>query len=140
MDITIFYIDDKLDDEILMLLIHCLFCLTNNILGTDRESKKQIIIYKNSLIIKIFCKALKLDLKEFEKDKIIEKIIYSINDLNVISEEIDETKEKEYDIACISNNLVEILNKLSNKPNLADIIKDNMNDLIEFIKDKEKYI
>ena len=140
MDITIFYIDDKLDDEILMLLIHCLFCLTNNILGTDRESKKQIIIYKNSLIIKIFCKALKLDLKEFEKDKIIEKIIYSINDLNVISEEIDETKEKEYDIACISNNLVEILNKLSNKSNLADIIKENMNDLIEFIKDKEKYI
>ena len=140
MDITIFYIDDKLDDEILMLLIHCLFCLTNNILGTDRESKKQIIIYKNSLIIKIFCKALKLDLKEFEKDKIIEKIIYSINDLNVISEEIDETKEKEYDIACISNNLVEILNKLSNKPNLADIIKENMNDLIEFIKDKETYI
>ena len=140
MDITIFYIDDKLDDEILMLLIHCLFCLTNNILGTDRESKKQIIIYKNSLIIKIFCKALKLDLKEFEKDKIIEKIIYSINDLNVISEEIDEMKEKEYDIACISNNLVEILNKLSNKPNLADIIKENMNDLIEFIKDKEKYI
>ena len=138
MDITIFYIDDKLDEEIISLLISCLFCLSSNILGVDREMKKEIIIYKKSLIIKIFCKALKLELKEFFKHKIIEKIILSINDLNVISEEVDEEKEKDYDIACISNALVEILNNIYNKYNLGKTINEIIVDIIEFIKDKEK--
>ena len=138
MDITIFYIDDKLDEEIINLLISCLFCLSSNILGVDREMKKEIIIYKKSLIIKIFCKALKLELKEFFKHKIIEKIILAINDLNVISEEVDEEKEKDYDIACISNALVEILNNIYNKYNLGKTINEIIVDIIEFIKDKEK--
>ena len=138
MDITIFYIDDKLDEEIINLLISCLWCLSSNILGVDREMKKEIIIYKKSLIIKIFCKALKLELKEFFKHKIIEKIILSINDLNVISEEVDEEKEKDYDIACISNALVEILNNIYNKYNLGKTINEIIVDIIEFIKDKEK--
>ena len=138
MDITIFYIDDKLDEEIISLLISCLFCLSSNILGVDREMKKEIIIYKKSLIIKIFCKALKLELKEFFKHKIIEKIILAINDLNVISEEVDEEKEKDYDIACISNALVEILNNIYNKYNLGKTINEIIVDIIEFIKDKEK--
>ena len=138
MDITIFYIDDKLDEEIISLLISCLFCLSSNILGVDREMKKEIIIYKKSLIIKIFCKALKLELKDFFKHKIIEKIILAINDLNVISEEVDEEKEKDYDIACISNALVEILNNIYNKYNLGKIINEIIVDIIEFIKDKEK--
>ena len=138
MDITIFYIDDKLDNEIISLLISCLFCLSSNILGVDREMKKEIIIYKKSLIIKIFCKALKLELKEFFKHKIIEKIILAINDLNVISEEVDEEKEKDYDIACISNALVEILNNIYNKYNLGKTINEIIVDIIEFIKDKEK--
>ena len=138
MDITIFYIDDKLDEEIISLLISCLFCLSSNILGVDREMKKEIIIYKKSLIIKIFCKALKLEIKDFFKHKIIEKIILAINDLNVISEEVDEEKEKDYDIACISNALVEILNNIYNKYNLGKIINELIVDIIEFIKDKEK--
>ena len=138
MDITIFYIDDKLDEEIISLLISCLFCLSSNILGVDREMKREIIIYKKSLIIKIFCKALKLELKEFFKHKIIEKIILAINDLNVISEEVDEEKEKDYDIACISNALVEILNNIYNKYNLGKTINEIIVDIIEFIKDKEK--
>ena len=138
MDITIFYIDDKLDEEIINLLISCLFCLSSNILGVDREMKKEIIIYKKSLIIKIFCKALKLELKDFFKHKIIEKIILSINDLNVISEEVDEEKEKDYDIVCISNALVEILNNIYNKYNLGKTINEIIVDIIEFIKDKEK--
>ena len=138
MDITIFYIDDKLDEEIINLLISCLWCLSSNILGVDREMKKEIIIYKKSLIIKIFCKALKLEIKDFFKNKIIEKIILAINDLNVISEEVDEEKEKDYDIACISNALVEILNNIYNKYNLEKIINEIIVDIIEFIKDKEK--
>ena len=138
MDITIFYIDDKLDNEIISLLISCLFCLSSNILGVDREMKKEIIIYKKSLIIKIFCKALKLELKDFFKNKIIEKIILAINDLNVISEEVDIENEKDYDIACISNALVEILNNIYNKYNLGKIINEIIVDIIEFIKDKEK--
>ena len=138
MDITIFYIDDKLDNEIISLLISCLFCLSSNILGLDLEMKKEIIIYKKSLIIKIFCKALKLELREFFKHKIIEKIILAINDLNMISEEVDEEKEKDYDIACISNALVEILNNIYNKYNLGKTINEIIIDIIEFIKDKEK--
>ena len=138
MDITIFYIDDKLDEEIISLLISCLFCLSSNILGVDREMKKEIIIYEKSLIIKIFCKALKLELKEFFKHKIIEKIILAINDLNVISEEVDIENEKDYDIACISNALVEILNNIYNKYNLGKTINEIIVDIIEFIKDKEK--
>ena len=138
MDITIFYIDDKLDEEIINLLISCLWCLSSNILGVDREMKKEIIIYKKSLIIKIFCKALKLEIKDFFKHKIIEKIILAINDLNVISEEVDNEKEKDYDIACISNALVEILNNIYNKYNLGKIINEIIVDIIEFIKDKEK--
>ena len=138
MDITIFYIDDKLDNEIISLLISCLFCLSSNILGVDREMKKEIIIYKKSLIIKIFCKALKLELKDFFKHKIIEKIILAINDLNVISEEVDNENEKDYDIACISNALVEILNNIYNKYNLGKTINEIIVDIIDFIKDKEK--
>ena len=138
MDITIFYIDDKLDKEIISLLISCLFCLANNALGADREMKKEIIIYKKSLIIKIFCKALKLELKEFLENKIIEKIIMAISELNVISEEIDQ--EKDYDIACISNALVEILKNIYNRYNLGKTINEVIVDIIDFIKDKEKNI
>ena len=79
-----------------------------------------------------------MELKEFFKHKIIEKIILSINDLNVISEEVDEEKEKDYDIACISNALVEILNNIYNKYNLGKTINEIIVDIIEFIKDKEK--
>ena len=88
MDITIFYIDDKLDSEIISLLFKCLSFLIGHINSLDSESKRQIIIYKNSLIIKIFCKVLKLDLEIFTKQKISEKIIIIIKELNVVSEEI----------------------------------------------------
>ena len=138
MDIAIFYIDDKLDEEVKCLLLGCLNSLTNNIFGIYRDTKKEIITYKNNLIIKIFCKALKLELKEFEKEGIIAKIILAINDLNVISEEIDIEKEKEYDLTCINNSLVEILNNIYNKNNLEDAVKSTITDIIDFIKDKEE--
>ena len=109
MDITIFYIDDKLDDEIIELLKYCLMSLIQNINGIDRETKKQIIVYKNYLIIKILCKALKLDLEQFSKNKINPQIIILVNDLSILSEELDKEAEKEYDITCISNSLLEIL-------------------------------
>ena len=140
MDITIFYIDDKLDNEIIILLRYCLSFIIHHISGLDNDSRKQIIIYKNSLVNKIFCKALKLDLKDFMKDRILEKIINIINELNVVSEEIDEEKEKIYDVALISNSLVDILNNLYNKPYFDNIFKEAIVQCIDFIKDKEKYI
>ena len=140
MDITIFYIDDKLDLEITSLLFNCLNFLIHNINGLDMQSKKQIIIYKNSLIIKIFCKTLKLDLKYFTKSKILHNIILIIKDLNVISEEVNEEKEKEYDMACISNSLVDILNNLYDKKIFDQIMKDLIAEIIQFIKEKEKNI
>ena len=140
MDITIFYIDDKLDNEIIELLKFCLLCLIGNIGGVDRETKKKIIVYKNNLIIKIFCKALKLDLEQFSKNKIIQKIIIHINDLNILSEELDKEAEKEYDLTCICNSLIEILNNILNKPNLEEIVIKTISDILIFIKDKEENI
>jgi len=140
MDIAIFYIDDKLDSEIISLLTNCINFFIKHIDFIDSESKKQIIVYKNSLIIKIFCKALKLDLERFEKLKITQNIILTIKDLNVVSEELSEEKEKDYDMACISNSLVDILNNLYNKSNFEPILKEVMTEIIEFIKDKEKNI
>ena len=140
MDITIFYIDDKLDSEIISLLFKCLSFLIEHINSLDSESKRQIIIYKNSLIIKIFCKVLKLDLEIFTKQRILEKIIIIIKELNVASEEIGEENEKNYDVACISNSLVDILNNLYNKPFFNQVIKDVIIENIDFIKDKEKNI
>ena len=140
MDITIFYVDDKLDDEIIELLKYCLVSLIQNIGGIDREIKKQIIVYKNNLIIKIFCKALKLDLEQFSKNKIIQNIIVLINDLSVISEELDTETEKQYDITCISNSLVEILNNILNKPNLEPIVINTISDILALLKDKEENI
>jgi hypothetical protein len=140
MDIAIFYIDDKLDSEIISLLTNCINFFIKHIDFIDSESKKQIIVYKNSLIIKIFCKVLKLDLEIFTKQKILDKIIIIIKELKVASEEIGEENEKNYDMACISNSLVDILNNLYNKPCFNQVINDVIIENIDFIKDKEKYI
>jgi len=140
MDITIFYIDDKLDDEIIELLKYCLMSLIQNINGIDRETKKQIIVYKNYLIIKILCKALKLDLEQFSKNKINPQIIILVNDLSILSEELDKEAEKEYDITCISNSLIEILNNILNKPNLEPVIVNTISDILALLKDKEENI
>ena len=58
----------------------------------------------------------------------------------MVSEELSEEKEKDYDLACISNSLVDILNNLYNKSNFEPILKEVMTEIIEFIKDKEKNI
>ena len=58
----------------------------------------------------------------------------------MVSEELSEEKEKDYDMACISNSLVDILNNLYNKSNFEPILKEVMTEIIEFIKDKEKNI
>lgn len=140
MDITIFYIDDKLDKEIIVLLNNCLHCIINNYKGIERETRKNIINYKECMIVKIFCKAIKLDLTEFVKNKIIANIIIIIKELCVLSEELDENKEKDFDVACISNSLVDILNNLYNKSYLEEPIKEIITEIIDFIKDKEKNI
>jgi hypothetical protein len=58
----------------------------------------------------------------------------------VISEEVNEEKEKEYDMACISNSLVDILNNLYDKKIFDQIMKDLIAEIIQFIKEKEKNI
>ena len=59
-DITNFYINDKLDKELNELLVISLLCLGNIIMGGHPEVNKSIIIYNKSTIVSIFCNALKL--------------------------------------------------------------------------------
>ena len=138
MDITNFYINDNLDKEITDLLINCIICLSNAINGSIGKSRENIILYKNMTIINIFCKALKLDLDPFNKKKLIDYIIYSFNEMNITSEELDPELEKEYDIMLVNNSLVEILGSFSDKKYLDEVSKNFIEDIIDFIKSKEE--
>lgn len=139
-DITSFYIDDKMDNEIQNLLINCVYFLVNCILSDNEKIKKNMLNYKKCIIINIICKALKKDLDKFNKRKLVEKIIYSINELNVTSEELDEEMEKEYDMLLISNSLEEILNNYLEQKYLDKTSKLMIDDIIVFIKNFEKNI
>ena len=140
MDITIFYIDDKIDSEILYLLKYCLQTLIHFINGCDQDCKKKLITYKNYLIVKILSKALRLELKEFVKSQMIESMIININELCIASEEFEENQEKEFDMALISNSIIDILSNLYNKSFNEQFDKEIIIDVINFIKDKEKSI
>lgn len=137
-DITNFYINDNLDKEIRDLLINCIICLCNAINGSAGKTRENIILYKNMTIINIFCKALKLDLDPFNKKKLIEYIIYSFNEMNVTSEELDPELEKAYDIMLVNNSLVDLLGSYSDKKNLDDVSRNFIEDIIDFIKSKEE--
>ena len=137
-DITNFYINDNLDKEIRDLLINCITCLCNAINGSTGKTRENIILYNNMTIINIFCKALKLDLDPFNKRKLIEYIIYSFNEMNVTSEELDPELEKEYDIILVNNSLAELLGSFSDKKYLDEIYRNLIEDIIDFIKSKEE--
>ena len=141
-DITSFYIDDKLDEEIINLLKICLECLSNIVIGCTTETKKNILNYKKLSIISIFCKAFKLDLelKEKEKKYLSQKIIYAINELNAPSEELDPESESEYVIILIKYSLKELLINYNEKNKLEEALKNTIESIIEFINDKEKNI
>lgn len=137
-DITNFYINDNLDKEIRDLLINCIICLSNAIIGSMGKTRENIILYKNLAIVNIFCKALKLDLDPFNKKKLIEYIIYSFNEMNVTSEELDPELEKDYDIMLLNNSLVELLGSFSDKKYLDEVSRNFIEDIIDFIKSKEE--
>ena len=139
-DITNFHIDDKLDKEITYLLINSISCLANFVNGCSTEIKKNILNYKNFSIIIIFCKALKLNLEFKKKKSYIEKIIYAINELNVVSEELDPDMELKYDILIIKHSLKEIISNYSLEKYLDESAKNTIEYILDFIKDKEKNI
>ena len=135
-DITKFYIDDNLDNEIKNILINSILCLAY-IINNDKIRKK-ILIYDEFIIIKIFCKSLKIDLDPYNKNKLVQNIIYGINDLNVASEELDPELEQEYDYLLINISLEEILNNYYEKKYLENTCKEMIDDIKIFIKDLEK--
>ena len=139
-DITSFYVDDNLDNEIKGLLINCIHFLVNCILSDNNKVKKNMLNYKKCIIINIICKALKRDLDPFNKGDLVARIIYAINELNVASEELEEEMEKEYNMLLISNSLEELLNLYHDKKYLKDNCKSMIDDIIQFIKDVENNI
>ena len=137
-DITKFYIDDNLDNEIKNLLINSILCLAYIINNDNDKIRKKILIYDEFIIIKIFCKSLKIDLDPYNKNKLVQNIIYGINDLNVASEELDPELEQEYDYLLINISLEEILNNYYEKKYLENTCKEMIDDIKIFIKDLEK--
>jgi hypothetical protein len=139
-DITSFHIDDKLDEEIIDLLVICIQCLANFVNGCTSETKINILNYKKLSIISIFCKALKLEIEIKEKKRLNKKLIYAINELNVASEELDTDLESEYDIILIKNSVKEVLINYNEKSHLEEGLKEAIERIVEFINDKEKDI
>ena len=134
-DIGSFYINDNLDDEIKNILINIVGLICNCLNSDYDKIRKNILNYKKFIIINIFCKILKIDLDKFNKHQLIQKIVYSINDLNVISEELEPNLEEEYHLLLINNSLDELLNNYYEKNYLEQNIKDIIDNIKTFIKD-----
>ena len=134
-DIGSFYINDNLDDEIKNILINIVGLICNCLNSDYDKIRKNILNYKKFIIINIFCKILKIDLDKFNKHQLIQKIVYSINDLNVISEELELNLEEEYHLLLINNSLDELLNNYYEKNYLEQNIKDIIDNIKTFIKD-----
>ena len=139
-DITNFYINDNLDNEIKNLLIISILFLAHCVNSDNDKIKKEILKYDNLSVINIFCKALKIDLDPFNKRNIVQAIIFAINELNVASEELEPQIEKQYNYLLINNSLEEILDNYYQKKYLDKICKDMIDDIKIFIKDIEKNI
>ena len=134
-DIGSFYINDNLDDEIKNILINIVGLICNCLNSDYDKIRKNILNYKKFIIINIFCKILKIDLDKFNKHQLIQKIVYSINDLNVISEELEPNLEEEYHLLLINNSLDELLNNYYEKNYLEQNIKDIIDNIKTFMKD-----
>ena len=139
-DITNFYINDNLDNEIKNLLIISILFLAHCVNSDNDKIKKEILIYNNLSIINIFCKALKIDLDPFNKRNIVQAIIFAINELNVASEELEPQLEEQYNYLLINNSLEEILDNYYEKKYLDKTCKDMIDDIKIFIQDIKKNI
>ena len=139
-DITNFYINDNLDDEIRNLLISSILFLAHCVNSNNDKVRKEILIYDNLSVIIIFSKSLKIDLDSFNKRNLVQSIIFAINELNVASEELELQMEEQYNYLLISNSLEEILNNYYEKKYLDKTCKDMIDDIKKFIKDIEKNI
>ena len=135
-DITCFYINDNLDDEIKNLLMYSLILLASSIITFDKI-KKSVLCYKNCIIINIFCKFLKMELDPFNKYKLFQRIIYSIYELNIASEELEPKLQEEYNSLLIKNSLSDLLNNCYERNYIDQNCKNIIEDIKEFINDLE---
>lgn len=139
-DIAYFCLKDKMDNERIKLIKNSIIFIINIFDGSLIEIKKDILKYKKCIIILIYCNILKLELELFNKDNLFQKIIVNINDINMLSEELDPDIKKEYVLILINNSFEELLIYYSNKKYLKN---ESSFEIIENIKDfikKEKNI
>ena len=134
-EITSFYINDNLDKEIKSLLINSIICLAHIVNNDSNNFNTKILNYNNFNIFNIFCKTLKLDLDPYNKEQLIQNVIFAINRLNVASEELEPQLEKEYDFLLINNSMEELLNNYYEKNYLNKVCKQMIDDIKKFIKD-----
>ena len=134
-EITSFYINDNLDKEIKSLLINSIICLAHIVNNDSNNFNTKILNYNNFNIFNIFCKTLKLDLDPYNKEQLIQNVIFAINRLNVASEELEPQLEKEYDFLLINNSMEELLNNYYEKKYLNKVCKGMIDDIKKFIKD-----
>ena len=135
-DITCFYINDNLDDEILILLINSLKLISAVVIHLDKQ-KQNLLSYKNCIIITIFCNFLKIDIDPSNKHKLFQRIIYSIHELNVASEELEPKLQEEYNFLLIKNSLDDLLDNYNGRNYIDQNCKYIIEDIKEFIKDLE---
>ena len=135
-DITCFYINDNLDDEILVLLINSLKLISAVVIHLDKQ-KQNLLSYKNCIIITIFCTFLKIDIDPSNKYKLFQRIIYSIHELNVASEELEPKLQEEYNFLLIKYSLDDLLDNYNGRNYIDQNCKYIIEDIKEFIKDLE---
>ena len=135
-DITCFYINDNLDDEIIILLINSLKLISTVVIHLDKQ-KQNLLSYKNCIIITIFCNFLKIDIDPSNKHKLFQRIIYAIHELNVASEELEPKLQEEYNFLLIKNSLDNLLDNYNGRKYIDQNCKYIIEDIKEFIKDKE---
>ena len=135
-DITCFYINDNLDDEIIILLINSLKLISTVVIHLDKQ-KQNLLSYKNCIIITIFCNFLKIDIDPSNKHKLFQRIIYAIYELNVASEELEPKLQEEYNFLLIKNSLDNLLDNYNGRKYIDQNCKYIIEDIKEFIKDIE---
>ena len=135
-DITCFYINDNLDDEIIILLINSLKLISTVVIHLDKQ-KQNLLSYKNCIIITIFCNFLKIDIDPSNKHKLFQRIIYAIHELNVASEELEPKLQEEYNFLLIKNSLDNLLDNYNGRKYIDQNCKYIIEDIKEFIKDIE---
>ena len=136
-DISIILLDNY--NKNVDLLINMIGTIAEDLLGCSEKTKPKFISYKNAIVIDIFSKAIKNNLDPNFKTKLLSKICFSIQELNVLSEELEKNQESIYIQRLIESSLEDILSAvLNNNKNLESVITDIINDIIDFIRDKVK--